>query len=86
MHSRISIHAPLAGCDIRNKPITRESENFNPRTPCGVRHGLFDTEPQSERISIHAPLAGCDFKVATSSYIVIISIHAPLAGCDLAAS
>ena len=35
----ISIHAPLAGCD----PIARRSSSarpdFNPRTPCGVRHG-----------------------------------------------
>ena len=36
---RISIHAPLAGCD---RPIPLRSwwrSNFNPRTPCGVRHG-----------------------------------------------
>ena len=33
----ISIHAPLAGCDLllrRSRPCDR---NFNPRTPCGVR-------------------------------------------------
>ena len=33
----ISIHAPLAGCDARRYRRERYEENFNPRTPCGVR-------------------------------------------------
>ena len=33
----ISIHAPLAGCDMALIPITQLTQNFNPRTPCGVR-------------------------------------------------
>ena len=38
----ISIHAPLAGCDnslVKLYPQRRC--NFNPRTPCGVRPGVF---------------------------------------------
>ena len=33
----ISIHAPLAGCDPTILSCTRREQNFNPRTPCGVR-------------------------------------------------
>ena len=33
----ISIHAPLAGCDFGKESMEHEFENFNPRTPCGVR-------------------------------------------------
>ena len=33
----ISIHAPLAGCDVNFSKLSLESQNFNPRTPCGVR-------------------------------------------------
>ena len=36
----ISIHAPLAGCDSSNRPRTKDNRNFNPRTPCGVRHSI----------------------------------------------
>ena len=34
----ISIHAPLAGCDVGMPLWHRGKRNFNPRTPCGVRH------------------------------------------------
>ena len=33
----ISIHAPLAGCDLLYPKAKQFSEDFNPRTPCGVR-------------------------------------------------
>ena len=33
----ISIHAPLAGCDRLCPQSHRRADNFNPRTPCGVR-------------------------------------------------
>ena len=35
--SRISIHAPLAGCDTAATPPCYTGVDFNPRTPCGVR-------------------------------------------------
>ena len=35
----ISIHAPLAGCDQDLRALRRYDDDFNPRTPCGVRHG-----------------------------------------------
>ena len=36
----ISIHAPLAGCDGRRTAAEQLPGHFNPRTPCGVRHGF----------------------------------------------
>ena len=33
----ISIHAPLAGCDLLRSDLLRRLDDFNPRTPCGVR-------------------------------------------------
>ena len=35
--ARISIHAPLAGCDPEVTRVHRQPVDFNPRTPCGVR-------------------------------------------------
>ena len=37
--SRISIHAPLTGCDISAVRSCISGRHFNPRTPDGVRHG-----------------------------------------------
>jgi len=37
-HKRISIHAPHAGCDPKSYRQYKSALNFNPRTPCGVRH------------------------------------------------
>ena len=34
---KISIHAPLAGCDKWQRKAKTEGRDFNPRTPCGVR-------------------------------------------------
>ena len=36
-------------------------QDFNPRTPCGVRPLPRAGRPTASGISIHAPLAGCDF-------------------------
>ena len=36
-NQRISIHAPLAGCDFSGFLLRSVQSNFNPRTPCGVR-------------------------------------------------
>ena len=80
--ARISIHAPLAGCDPFPAFPLPLGADFNPRTPCGVRplliaHAICGSEFQSTH-----PLRG-----ATGRYNMLalkqgISIHAPLAGCD----
>ena len=36
--TNISIHAPHAGCDLNHEEKYKTYINFNPRTPCGVRH------------------------------------------------
>ena len=79
----ISIHAPLAGCDPRCSARQPTPGDFNPRTPCGVRHGPRLTDDADCDISIHAPLAGCDDTDKAPVAVTIISIHAPLAGCDI---
>ena len=56
----ISIHAPRAGCDWGSCPHLRRGLNFNPRTPCGVRHEPEAYGAPKMEISIHAPRAGCD--------------------------
>ena len=56
----ISIHAPLAGCDITPGRRWRPRLDFNPRTPCGVRQRIRLCVSIANLISIHAPLAGCD--------------------------
>ena len=35
----VSIHALLAECDVKPYGIPEANPSFNPRTPCGVRHG-----------------------------------------------
>ena len=81
----ISIHAPLAGCDAnRQTALCSFAQNFNPRTPCGVRRERRPDVYTDTAISIHAPLAGCDCREKWSlKPRTSISIHAPLAGCDI---
>ena len=58
--TRISIHAPHAGCDSDSSGKKANCFHFNPRTPCGVRpHGALSVAGDG-LISIHAPHAGCD--------------------------
>ena len=56
----ISIHAPREGCDDCGAGINPRLENFNPRTPRGVRRLYVFACTTSRTISIHAPREGCD--------------------------
>ena len=56
----ISIHAPHAGCDWCTAPRDGQQDDFNPRTPCGVRRRNSGKGRFVWDISIHAPHAGCD--------------------------
>ena len=95
----ISIHAPREGCDKRlevvgirtgyfnprTPPKTATlTQNFNPRTPHGVRPPSSGRREANMQISIHAPLTGCDHIVVSVPASGSISIHAPLTGCDSA--
>ena len=45
---------------MRKHSIPQLCKNFNPRTPCGVRHAELRRLHHRSHISIHAPHAGCD--------------------------
>ena len=81
--SRISIHAPRAGCDRNIAFNSARGNDFNPRTPCGVRPTGWNFRIRKHFISIHAPRAGCDRQEQRRDFCRYISIHAPRAGCDI---
>ena len=78
----ISIHAPLAGSDIRMRSTRPIPTYFNPRSPCGERLASYPMQGRFHVISIHAPLAGSDPCGPARHLQPPISIHAPLAGSD----
>ena len=55
---KISIHAPLAGCDSKPVANCAAYQNFNPRTPCGVRRGRHFDHYTAERFQSTHPLRG----------------------------
>ena len=61
-----------------------EERHFNPRSPCGERHFVYNLLQAGSVISIHAPRAGSD---PESEFLLRvdpdISIHAPRAGSDV---
>ena len=54
----ISIHAPLAGCDIRIRTKRCKGCYFNPRTPCGVRLNSGIGQIRTEIFQSTHPLRG----------------------------
>ena len=58
----ISIHAPLAGCDIRIAfAVSSSVVLFQSTHPSRGATGNLSPEERAPFISIHAPLAGCDY-------------------------
>ena len=80
---KISIHAPLAGCDGQPWIFRCSTRNFNPRTPCGVRRQLLSPGVNDMPLfqSTH-PLRGATVIDVVTGLTWLISIHAPLAGRD----
>ena len=79
----ISTHAPLAGRDRGKGCTLLDSENFNPRAPCGARLQL---KPQLFDFLDFNPRAPCGARRFSNDGFTIkicISTHAPLAGRDL---
>ena len=78
----ISIHAPLAGCDLTSRRQARSSCVFQSTHPL---RGATVSEPLDVVIpkfqSTH-PLRGATPPAAMTFILCTISIHAPLAGCD----
>src|SRR5699024_9630488 len=57
--------------------------DFNPRSPCGERQGMYKLEKPGIIISIHAPRVGSDKEHTIRSWHSrMISIHAPRVGSD----
>ena len=81
---QISIHAPLAGCDLLRIVNRCFSVSFQSTHPLRGATNINLEFPQMGKISIHAPLAGCDPGKIYIAQDTNISIHAPLAGCDMA--
>ena len=66
--------------------ITPKQNNFNPRTPCGVRPSSWANTTRTAQFQSTHPLRGATCKAILDRRIVYISIHAPLAGCDTLSS
>ena len=76
----ISIHAPLAGCDPKTVPKFADSWYFNPRTPCGVRHGYFSRFSPTLAFQSTHPLRGATSPSSSYSLISIFQSTHPLRG------
>ena len=79
---KISIHAPLAGCDSPWPPAIRTHTNFNPRTPCGVRQNSCYSSICQSNFNPRTPCGVRRRRHGVRHVVRVISIHAPLAGCD----
>ena len=64
--SIISIHAPHAGCDGTTWRLRTLSGNFNPRTPCGVRHHPANYPGGDHRFQSTHPMRGATNVFLTS--------------------
>ena len=78
----ISIHAPLAGCDLQARQGLPAFRDFNPRTPCGVRPLRAHRLGVAMEFQSTHPLRGATRAEKRRAKRNPISIHAPLAGCD----
>ena len=79
---RISIHAPLTGCDVCPISIKIAEAKFQSTHPLRDATEAIKYKNQTVDISIHAPLTGCDGDKISLQKTGDISIHAPLTGCD----
>ena len=78
----ISIHAPLAGCDVAirlTKDVMLEFQSTHP-----LRGATLVPCPRfrTEKFQSTHPLRGATSRRTGRANIIVISIHAPLAGCD----
>ena len=77
---------PVRGATQDVAPMPDTCTDFNPRSPCGERHGISLRAAASERsvISIHAPREGSDRHRSRPLIAWLrISIHAPREGSDM---
>ena len=70
IYERISIHAPIVGCDMGLFFCRIFYHNFNPRTHRGVRPLSLHIPFNPLTISIHAPIVGCDLGIDYSDEMI----------------
>ena len=63
--TKISIHAPRGGSDVKVTVFVRIHDDFNPRSPWGERLRSKMAASLINKISIHAPRGGSDRKEVT---------------------
>ena len=79
----ISIHAPLTGCDSSDEWLFIPIQNFNPRTPYGMRPLIVCLLSYILKFQSTHPLRDATWYLKRmKSGWQTISIHAPLTGCD----
>ena len=78
----ISIHAPRAGRDGEGGASGGESEDFNPRAPCGARLLAIMTLLLLSIFQSTRPVRGATRSAPADVISALISIHAPRAGRD----
>ena len=76
----ISIHAPLAGCDLLHQCSLLVTADFNPRTPCGVRHGKGDPVRNWKQFQSTHPLRGATLQLGVFDLDMIFQSTHPLRG------
>ena len=75
---------PMRGATLRRLEVEPADDDFNPRTPCGVRHT--SNKGQGGARCDFNPRTPCGVRPEARAYLngqTNISIHAPHAGCDM---
>ncbi len=83
---RVSIHAPRAGRDMREKLEIKVKTCFNPRAPCGARQRRNSKNNCTAKFQSTRPVRGATKLCWQSRQGRHVSIHAPRAGRDKMAS
>ena len=73
---------PVWGATTLAEALREKYDHFNPRAPCGARHGCRAVVILAHVISIHAPRVGRDLIIKRHKFGQRISIHAPRVGRD----
>ena len=76
----ISIHAPLAGCDMFANEQVLFDCHFNPRTPCGVRPDIYLPLAGTTAFQSTHPLRGATGRGCLISHLVKFQSTHPLRG------
>ena len=74
---------PMRGATIFLIYLRKLLLHFNPRTPCGVRHGNATVSVSTTGFQSTHPMRGATAIGFYNFGISVISIHAPHAGCDI---